>query len=155
MVLLPGARERASERAGEGKGEPTVRGRGDRRPWSFGGRGGGSGGAGAGGAGGGEGEVCVVVCGKQGDSVYSGRSSAGLSHTFTRGLGRGVPGHRALAAAEPPRAACPLPSPPASLSAAAATAGRPACQRRAATPEGRPRHCAWLHTAPAAPRGEQ
>lgn len=71
----------------------------------------------------------MVVCGKRGDSVYSGRSSAGPSHTFTRGLSRGVPGQKAPAAAEPLRAACPLPSPPASLSAAAsaaATAGLPA-----------------------------
>lgn len=74
----------------------------------------------------------MVVCGKRGDSVYSGRSSAGPSHTFTRGLGRGgwgVPGQKAPAAAEPLRAARPLPSPPASLSAAAsaaATAGQPA-----------------------------
>ena len=116
-------------RAGEGKGEPTVRGRGGRRPGSFGGRGGG-GGAGAGGAGGGEGEVCVVVCGKRGDSVYSGRSSAGPSHTFTRGLAAGAsPGRRHRR--QPSRCAPParsLPSPPASLSAAssvAATAGQP------------------------------
>nr|XP_037853164.1 wiskott-Aldrich syndrome protein homolog [Chlorocebus sabaeus] len=133
-----------------------VRGLGGRRPKSFGG--GGGGGAGAGGAGGGEGEVCVVVCGKRGDSVYFGPGSAGPSHTFTRGLGRGGRGvprqkhRRQLSRCAPP--ACFPPRQPPSLPPPAPPP-RPGSQCHTATPEGRPRHCAWLHTAPAAPRGEQ
>lgn len=75
----------------------------------------------------------MVVCGKRGDCVYSGRGSAGPSHTFTRGFGhggRGVPGYRQER--QPSRCALLACSPAflstanAAAAAAAATARQPA-----------------------------